>query len=164
MQPIASLAKKAASAVASPPLPLQAYRFAVFISAGILPFLTDVRFQSVGGLSLSRTLNWEKNYPAIKEGEPKTLTLQRGLTSIADGAVSMLSATNLAQFRLWERRLLALDVLVASIDMKGVPKAAWKFDRAILTNVAWGDLNAETGKLIIETMTFSCKKVRPFTL
>ncbi|MEO9383330.1 phage tail protein [Chromobacterium phragmitis] len=164
MQPIASLAKKAVNVAVSPPFPLPAYRFVVFITAGAMPFLTDVRFQSVSGLAVSRTLDWEKNYPSIKTEEAKSLTLSRGLTSIADGAVSALALANLNQLQLWDQRLLAFDILVASIDMKGVPKAAWKFERAILTDLDWGDLNAENGQLIIEKMTFSCKNMRPFTL
>lgn len=160
MNPLAT-AKKLATAQ---PLPLPDYRFVVFLSVGIVPLLTDVRFQSAGPLEVSRTLKWDNQGPTIEASGGKTLTLKRGLTSALDGKPSALAALNLLQMPFWETRKLAFDVLIAAIDHKGLPKAAWKVSQAILTSLKWGELNADSGKFLVEEMTFDYKQMLPFTL
>ena len=147
------------------PLPLPDYRFAVFISVfHMIPLVTDFRFQSVGPLSVSRSVSWADGQPKVSAESGKTITLKRGLTSVLDGKRSALSALNLLQLAFWKTRKLRFDMLVMSIDQKDIPKAAWKVNNAILSEIKWGELSADGGKYLIEEMTFSYDDMVPFVL
>jgi phage tail-like protein len=146
-----------------PPLP--AYRFSVFISAGLVPLATDIRFQSVGNLDIERDVKWENNQPFLAKNEAiKKLSLKRGLVFSGDGKPSMLSASNMAQMAYWDERLLRCDLMICSIDSLGLPKAAWQIENAVLRKIDWGTLEASRNDVIIEEMSFDYSYIRPFTL
>jgi phage tail-like protein len=145
--------------------PLTAYRFSVLIAVDDIPMLTDLRFQSAGPLKLKRKVEWDHNTPALVNDDPsETITLTRGAVSALSGNLSMLNLANFKQVNKWDDRMSRCTLLVAALNSRGLPTTAWKVENAVLTELAWGDMDAEKNAVLIESMTFAYSHMRPFVL
>ncbi|MDK2125462.1 phage tail protein [Parachitinimonas caeni] len=141
------------------------FRFAVFITVGGVPMLTDLRFQSVDGLDLSRGISWQNSQPfLLKDTQVKTLSLKRGVTSILNGDLSALNVANAGQVALWQDRLVACDLLVVNLNRINVPQAAWLISNAVLKHLSWGSMEGDANEVLIEKMSFDYTQIRPFVL
>lgn len=133
-------------------LPLS-HRFGVyFFAGGLVPNPLDIYFQKVSGLSM----NMETD--SINEGGqnlythriPKrvsygNLVLERGVAAISPLNIEFNVA--FSQFK-----FLPSDVLITLFSENSVPVMGWMFSKAYPVKWSMSDLDADSNKLIIDSM------------
>jgi phage tail-like protein len=135
--------------------PLDCYFMVVFFIGGTIPNPLDIRFQSVSGIN--STINTED----ISEGGENLfkhklptkmsygeLTLKRGLVIGSPLNIEFNIAMSLMKFS-------PSNVLVMLLNADDVPIASWLFLHAYPTKWEVSDLNADSGKVAIDTMTLT---------
>ncbi len=134
-----------------PGLPLPNYRFIVSITSAGIPNLIDMQFQEVSGLKMTRSITENGSMTSLSNQQTKqTLTLKRGVFT----APSPLMLGNVAESLFWDTRLLRKDILVSILDESDTPVNAWLVTNAYLESWTWDSLNADSGKLLMESMEF----------
>ncbi|NOU50545.1 hypothetical protein HG263_08320 [Pseudoalteromonas sp. JBTF-M23] len=147
--------------------PLVNYRFAAVIFAGNVPLLSDIRFQQVSGLQMSRNISEKNAKPVITDSEAlHPLTLKRGVMNVTkDGAVlpgiSGSPLTNLqhleAQF--WKTKALRCRILLTLMAPEGHPVRAWLIKKAYFESLQWDPLSADESKVFVESMTYKYSQI-----
>jgi len=136
--------------------PLDCHFMAVFFIDKIIPNPLDIRFQSISGMN--STINTETK---ITEGgenlfEHKLptrmtygdLVLKRGMVIGSPLNIEFNLAMSLMKFT-------PGNVLVMLLNADSTPIAGWQFLNAYPTKWEVSELNAESGKVMIETMTLT---------
>lgn len=137
--------------LSDPGIPIVGYRFVVVIATSLLPNPIDIRFQEVSGLSMKRTVSYEKGMITLDgKVQTQTLTLKRGVFT----GISPLIIGNIAESLFWDTKLLRKDLLVTALDDSNIPIAAWVITNAYLDNWQWESLNATNNAALLESMSF----------
>lgn len=140
-----------------PGVPLVNYRFAVVIYDSMNPNNIDARFQEVSGLILKRSVSSEKGISTLGgEPTPQLLTLKRGV--FRDD--SPLIGLTMEEVEFWNEKMLRKDILIALLDENEDPIKGWVVSEAYLESWQWGNLTGDGKEVLIETMSFSYKKMR----
>ncbi|WP_461535197.1 phage tail protein [Spongorhabdus nitratireducens] len=158
---IGSVAKGVVSDLLGETPPVVGYRFAAVLLTGIIPQLApvDMRFQEVGGLKLSRNIGNEQEKLLQPDKQRQILTLKRGMPQ----GPTPLQVVQLIEQAFWDTRLLQTNILIATLKEGPVPipTKAWLVHEAFLQSLEWGNLNAGSNEVLIETMSYSYKRVIP---
>lgn len=139
------------------------YRFTVVIFTAAVPNPIDIAFQEVSGLKISRNvLQRERMTTLDGKRSLQTLTLKRGVFS----RLSPLTVANSLESLFWDTRLLRKELLINTLNEKGFPANAWLINNAFLESWEWESLNAESNKILIESMSFKYSdiKYRPLSI
>jgi len=130
---------------------LVGYRFAVVILTAGVPNPIDIAFQDVSGLKMSRNIIRREQMTTLDgQASPQTLTLKRGVFT----GVSPLTIGNAVESIFWNTRLLRKDLLISVLDEDDSPANAWIVTNAYLESWDWESLNAESNKVLVESMSF----------
>lgn len=130
---------------------LVGYRFAVVILTAGVPNPIDIAFQDVSGLKMSRNIVRREQMTTLDgQASPQTLTLKRGVFT----GISPLTIGNAVESIFWNTRLLRKDLLISVLDENDNPANAWIVTNAYLESWDWDALNAESSKVLVESMSF----------
>lgn len=130
---------------------LVGYRFAVVILTAGVPNPIDIAFQDVSGLKMSRNIVRREQMTTLDgQASPQTLTLKRGVFT----GISPLTIGNAVESIFWNTRLLRKDLLISVLDEDDNPANAWIVTNAYLESWDWDALNAESNKVLVESMSF----------
>lgn len=134
----------------SPPL---SHRFGViFLHYGLLPNPLDIRFQQVSGLTTSVETQsireggqnlYEHRMPKMIKSE--NLVLHRGYSIISPLSMSFSDA--MSEFKFYTGR-----VLLTMFDPSGIPTTAWLFEKAYPVKWSYSDFDADSSKVLVETL------------
>ncbi|UII31373.1 phage tail protein [Fulvivirga ulvae] len=145
--------------------PALSHRFSVlFLRAGRLPYLGDIFFQRVSGLSSEVQLD------TINEGGQNlhayrvpgrigygNLILERGYTLLSPLRGEFLNTFSRFQF-------VPSQVIVTLMNGTGIPLGAWVFEKAYPVKWSIADLDAQDGKVVIDSMELAYTRYQAITL
>jgi len=145
--------------------PQLGFRFAVFILAGgIFPNPIDIRFQRVSGLSATIETH------AVAEGGQNlythrlprkvsydNLVLERGF--VVDSPLNFEFQTAMSLFE-----FAPSNVMVTLFSETAVPLSAWLFIKAYPVRWATADLDANSDKVLIDTLELAYARMQPLRI
>lgn len=145
--------------------PLMGFRFGVFFLGGVaLAHPLDFRFQGVSGLEAQIGLSPMELLAggnAIRRLPEKTtyknLVLTRGMPLFSTLRMEIQESLMAAQG-------IARNVMVSILNEDGLPMNSWLFSDAYPVNWSLSPLDADSGKVIVETIELTYSKFRAFSL
>lgn len=144
--------------IATPPL---AFRFGVLVT----PFITDIFFQKVSGLSMTieTKLMQEGGQNGYTQQLPtgitnENLVLERGMLRLSPLS-SALMDTSISKFNFTPSL-----ILVTLLDHANLPIRIWSFKNAYPVKWSVSDLDADSNSVVIERMEFYYQSQQVITL
>jgi phage tail-like protein len=146
--------------------PPMAFRFGVFFfSKGILPNPIDIRFQKVSGLSASIEttstneggMNLSSGFRFPKSVQYENLRLERGLTLLSP-------LNNELDKAMADLKLRPSDVLVILFSEANLPFSAWLFRKAYPVKWSLSDFDADTSRIVVESMELAYAEFKPMRI
>ncbi|MCG1038054.1 MULTISPECIES: phage tail protein [Burkholderiaceae] len=126
----------------------------------VLPTVVDFRFQRISGLG--RTIQTQKFHqggdPINQIHLPKELTqenivLERGVTTL-----SPLTTMFIDTMRQFKSRYLVVVILL--LDSSSLPLCSWICMDALPVKLQWGELDATSNTVLLNTMELACRDVQ----
>ena len=137
------------------------HRFQAFFMLGYLPDVISTRFERISGLT--RKIDVQ----SFREGGNNigsrylpqgvsfgNLTFERGVMTISPLTVAfdyIMSG--------FKTSALYLSVDIMLMSSRGLPMATWSVSRALPVRMSIGDFDANSGKVLIDSMEITCQRI-----
>ncbi len=143
--------------------PIMGYRFYVCFLKQPNPI--NLQFQKVSGLSLSLTIEEEKNSSVLDDYEYTITGLNRGIVSFERGLFQLIPPL-IDGFNcdIEEYKFKTFPILICVLNNECEPIKNWVLYDSIITDWSLGNLDAASSSIIIETMKVKYRKIEPIGL